>query len=275
MIDTHTHLGRVWDHWPELTEEEMLRWMDAHDLEKVVLLPLESPESSAFYILTRDMIAAARRHPDRFIPFGVIDARMAVRGKESFRSILAEYQEQGIKGCGEVKIGLPIDDPRLQVLYAACEELGLPLLFHSDNIRCTDDHRLSGLERMLRMFPRLSFIAHAPGWWSCISADVQPAQLGGYPKGPVVPGGPCDRLLSAYPNLYADLSAGSGATAISRDMEHGRRFLEKHRERLLFATDYLSPVQEVPQWELFQHLELQPETRRMITHDNAVRLLRL
>jgi uncharacterized protein len=85
MIDTPTHLGRVWDHRPELTEDEMPRWMDAHGLEQVVLLPLESPESSAVYILTRDMIAAARRHPDRFIPFGVIDTRMAVRGYEGGR----------------------------------------------------------------------------------------------------------------------------------------------------------------------------------------------
>ena len=44
---------------------------------------------------------------------------------------------------------------------------------------------------------------------------------------------------------------------------------------MLFATDYLSPVQEVPQWELFEKLELQPETRRKIMRDNAVRLLKL
>ncbi len=33
-----------------------------------------------------------------------------------------------------------------------------------------------------------------------------------YPKGPVTPGGLTDRYLSDYPNLYGDLSAGSGRT---------------------------------------------------------------
>jgi hypothetical protein len=31
-----------------------------------------------------------------------------------------------------------------------------------------------------------------------------------YPKTPVTPGGITDRLLSDYPNMFGDMSAGSG-----------------------------------------------------------------
>ena len=51
-IDVHTHIGTTWNGDEELTPDGLLRWMDEHDIEKSVLLPLTSPESSSFLLLT-------------------------------------------------------------------------------------------------------------------------------------------------------------------------------------------------------------------------------
>ena len=58
--------------------------------------------------------------------------------------------------------------------------------------------------------------------------------------------------MEKYPNLYGDLSAGSGAGAISRDLEFGREFLIRRQDRIMFGTDFLAPGQAVPQFELFE-----------------------
>ena len=43
------------------------------------------------------------------------------------------------------------------------------------------------------------------------------------------------KLGEKYPNLYADLSATSGYTALTRDPEFGRQYLIDHSDKLLFA----------------------------------------
>lgn len=59
LIDTHSHVGRVWSHQPELTPDAMLRWMDDHGIAQAVLLPLESPEGASFPIVTREVLSFA------------------------------------------------------------------------------------------------------------------------------------------------------------------------------------------------------------------------
>ena len=44
--------------------------------------------------------------------------------------MLKEYVDQGAKGFGEHKAGLPIDDPKMMALYEVCDDLRLPVLFH-------------------------------------------------------------------------------------------------------------------------------------------------
>jgi predicted TIM-barrel fold metal-dependent hydrolase len=53
----------------------------------------------------------------------------------------------------------------------------------------------------------------------------------------VTPGGITDRLLSDYPNMFGDCSAGSGLNAFTRDPEHARDFLGRHQDKLLFGSD--------------------------------------
>ena len=58
-----------------------------------------------------------------------------------------------------------------------------------------------------------------------------------YPKTTVTPGGITDRLLSDYPNMYGDMSAGSGLNSMLRDEDHARDFLKRHQDKLLFGSD--------------------------------------
>ncbi len=89
------------------------------------------------------------------------------------------------------------------------------------------------------------------------------------------PGGALDRLFTSCPNLWGDLSAGSGANAIARDRDFGLNFLIRRADRLVFGTDYLKPGQNVPQFDLLASLDLPPEVRVKIERGNASKLLGL
>lgn len=277
FVDVHTHLGQTWNTTKELTATGLLKWMDLHDIAQAVVLPLVSPESSSYLLTTEFVLTETKSHRDRLIPFCCIDPRTSFTGgRTALPNMLRKYVDQGAKGFGEHKTGVKIDDARNMALYAACGDLQLPVLFHCDGIRNTDGPGLPGLEKVLKEFPQTTFIGHAPGWWNSISGDVKQARdLEIYPKTPVVPGGAIDRLMDKYPNIYGDLSAGSGAGAISRDLKFGREFLIRRADRLLFGTDFLSPGQEVPQFELFRQLQLPEPVQAKVFRDNARRLLRL
>ena len=275
-IDVHTHVGTIWNGNKELTPSLLVRWMDEHDVAKAVVLPLTSPESSSFLCLTEGALQAAKEFPDRLIPFCSIDPRTSVvGGVRGFESIIRHYVELGAKGFGEHKVGLDFDDPLMMQIYEVCEKIGIPLLFHMDTIRGKDKPGLPRLAHALSTFPKLTFIGHGPGWWASISGDAKPADFMGYPPRPVTPGGAIDKLMDAYPNLWGDLSAGSGARAISRDPVFGRQFLIRRQDRLLFGTDYLQPGQDVPQFKLLDSLNLPAEVQKKIFRKNAERLLKL
>lgn len=276
-VDMHTHIGQSFNDRDALPAEALIRWMDAHDIAQSIVLPLINPESSAYPITTNFVLAETKPFRDRLIPFCSIDPRTNLRGgTKGLLGMLQRYKDEGAKGFGEHKPGIAADDPRNMAIFAACGEVGLPLLFHLDNLRNTDKPGLPGLEKAIKENPKTIFIGHGPGWWASISKDVTQNELGGYPKGKVAPGGAIDRLMEKYPNIYGDLSAGSGANSLSRDLEFGREFLIRRQDRIMFGTDYLSPKQGVPQFDLFEtKIDLPADVAAKIFRDNARKLLKL
>ena len=276
FVDVHTHIGRTWNHTEELTASKLLEWMDASGISQAFVLPLASPESSSFLLTTEFVLAETKPHRDRLIPFCAMDPRTSYTGgARALVAMLRAYVEKGAKGFGEHKPGVRIDDPRSMLLYEACGELGLPVLFHLDGERNMDEPGLPGLEKVLKAFGGTRFIGHGPGWWASISGDAKAADLGSYPKGRVAPGGAIDRLMDAHENIFADLSAGSGAGALQRDPEFARGFIARRADRLLFGTDYLAPGQEVPQLALVDGLGLSREVEAKVLRDNARRIVGL
>jgi predicted TIM-barrel fold metal-dependent hydrolase len=283
-IDIHTHVGTFY-RGRELTAEGLIRFMDEHGIEKAVILPLVSPEACLFPQTTDAALAAAKKYPDRLIAFCAVDPRANSGNPKRFGRIdgpglvdlLRQYKERGARGFGEHQVGLPFDHPLMMEVYRACETVGLPILFHLDDIRGIDSPGLPRLEHALKTFPKLTFIGHAAGFWASISADATLADFGRYPKipTPVVPGGALERLLAKYPNLYCDLSEPGGYAAIARDKKFGRAFLIRWADRLLFGTDVLMSRQEIPQFDLFDALDLPEDVQYRIYRGNAIRILKL
>jgi predicted TIM-barrel fold metal-dependent hydrolase len=288
IVDIHTHLGTfIWG--KELTPEGLVKLMDAHDIERAVVLPLISPETSLFPQTTHAALAACTQHPDRLIPFCCFDPRAyhidpnkpdrigRINGVTGMVELLKRYQDLGAKGFGEHQVGLPFDDPLMMTVYEALATVELPILFHLDDIRGSDSPGLPRLEHALRSFPKLPMIGHACGFWASISADATDYDFGHYPTipKPVVRGGALEVLLAKYANLYCDLSEPGGYFAIARDMEYGRDFVIRWADRLLFGTDYLMPDQEIPHFELYESLDLPDDVQTKIYRANAIKLLKL
>jgi predicted TIM-barrel fold metal-dependent hydrolase len=122
------------------------------------------------------------------------------------------------------------------------------------------------------------FLGHSQPFWAEISTDVTELTRRGYPKGPVTPGRVVE-LMREYPNLYGDLSAGSGYNALTRDTEFGYAFLEEFQDRLLFGTDITGLGQELPQVEYFQRLReekpISEDAIEKVAWKNADRILGL
>lgn len=283
-IDTHTHVGRYyWD--KDLTVDGLIKLMDQNGIEKACVLPLVSPESCLFPQTTDDALAAYKKYPDRIIPFCNVDPRANSGNPKRFGridldglvSLLTRYKNMGAKGFGEHQVGLPFDHPLMMTVYAACEKVDLPILFHLDDIRGIDTPGLPRLENALKTYPKLRFIGHAAGFWASISGDAKFEDFGRYPKipTPVAPKGALDRLLAKYPNLYCDLSEPGGYCAIARDKKFGREFILRWADRCLFGTDYLMADHQVPQFELLDSLDLPEEVQYKVYRGNAIRVLKL
>jgi predicted TIM-barrel fold metal-dependent hydrolase len=289
LIDLHTHaaLYRAVPHrgdWHFLLPDELLAEMDKNGIDMAVVLPLVSPSQRTMLITTEQVLDICSRAPDRLIPFCNLDARQDLNTPESdFGPYLEVYRGLGCKGIGEVTTNLFFDDPLIQNLFRHCEAARMPLIFHiapgvGGYYGLVDDLHLPRLEATLARFPNLTFLGHSQPFWAEISADVTDQNRNSYPPGPVVPGR-VPELMSRYPNLCGDLSAGSGFNAISRDPAFGYRFLEEFQDRLFFATDLLRPGQELPQGPYLKSAVEQGHISRAayekITWQNANRLLGL
>ena len=255
MTDIHVHIYKpIIKDEPEVTEYELLKQMDKHGIEKSVVLPTGvSPECSLFPLTNDAALEICSRHPERLIPFCNFDPRCGSNSPDTdFSWILADYKAKGAKGVGELTGNLYFDDPLYVNLYRHCGKTGLPVLFHLAEASGyglygpADDLGMPRLERMLKKLPETTFIGHAMSFWSEISGNVTNETRGGYPSGPVTPGGKIPEFLKRYANLYCDISAGSGHNALSRDPNFGYGFIEEFQDKLLFGTDICHVDQDVP-----------------------------
>lgn len=250
-LDIHAHvlLEKTYPCWAEtnemgLTSEELRSMYDAIGVEKGVALPIISPEHMTDQFTVRSARIAAETHPDTIgWWFCNVDPRWLTNSPEADLSIVMEYYKSlGAKGLGELTTNLPVDDPLMQNLFYHAEKCKLPILFHVGQLGgdygIVDDLGLPKLEETLRRFPTLIMIGHSQKWWSEISGDNTETIRGTRPKTPVMPGGRAVELLRNYPNMYGDLSAGSGGNAIMRDPAFGYKFLEEFQDKLFFGVDY-------------------------------------
>jgi predicted TIM-barrel fold metal-dependent hydrolase len=261
IIDIHAHVLR----WPILKKtnsprpfmsaEEQIRRMDEKGVDKAVILPLNSAETVSERQSMGEILDIVRLYPNRFIPFADIDVRRADwRTQERFADVLAQYMEHGVKGIGELTSRVYWDDPRLWALFAACQDAGLPITFHTSPPEAVtygliDELGFPRLEQTLQQFPELVFFGHSSAFWSEISGDLTAATKEGYSDTPIAPGGTLVRLFRQYPNLCGDISAGSGYNALTRDPAFTYEFVDEFQDRLLLGLDHTDVELD------FQHIE--------------------
>lgn len=275
VLDVHTHIGRIYIEYPKFTPRKLLKRMDELGIDEAVILPIENPEETHYYSTTEYVLQAIRRYRDRLIPFCNVDPRRGNPNQFDPYPIIEEYISRGCKGLGEVIVGLPVDDSRLQRIYEVVGDLGIPIIMHFDKYRNVDEVGFPRFERMVKKFPKTIFVGHGPHWWAEISAGVTEEEAYGYPKGLVKAPGKVEYFLQKYPNVYADLSANSGWNALARDPEHAKGFLERNRNKLLFGTDLLWEGQEVKILDFLESVEVSSKTLEKILFKNANHLLKL
>lgn len=295
FIDDHVHISTIPRSRGDsmaatfMSPEQLIDMYDEVGIKQGVMLPMVSPEGGDVVQSNYEILEAAEKHPDRLIPFCNVDPRLAVNSAErDFSMLLNHYKGLGFKGVGEITANLPFDDPRVDNLFSHAEDCGLPVLFHvaaqdGGTYGLIDDLGLPRFEKEIQKHPDLVFLCHSQAFWSHISADVNDGNWRGYPEGPVLSGGRIPELIRRYPNVYGDLSAGSGCNAVRRDPEFGYVFLTEFQDRLLFGTDVNQVTHKDSVLVMLKDFleealgkgKISQEVFDKVTHLNARRVLRL
>lgn len=292
LIDTHQHVF-----WHGRDDAGLVADMDENNVDVSWLLSWEIPpeEDAPGYhnvlnplhkrhdgthagIPLSDLILTRDRYPARFV-VGYCPHPCKGDAPALFE---AAYKILGVRVCGEWKFRVPFDDPRCLNLFRKAGEFKCPVVLHLDVPYLPNKEgklvyqqswyggTVANLERALQACPDTIFIGHAPGFWREISGDAD--QSGdAYPKGPVTPGGKLYPLFDKYPNLWADLSAGSARFALSRDPENAKKFLARYQDRILFGRDYYGDDLR----KFLDSLSLPADVWRKISHENALKLVPL
>ncbi len=223
-----------------------------------------------------DLLTARDRYPGRFV-LGYCPDPAKPNASMIFESAVKMHC---VRVCGEWKFRMPFDDPRCLELFHAAGRAKAPVVLHLDVPYLPDAEgrrvyqpawyggTVENLERALTACPDTNFVGHAPGFWREISGDAD-REPRAYPRGPVVAGGRLQPLLERYPNLYADISAGSGLMALKRDPQHAREFIVRYADRLLFGRDYYGGEHQ----EFLATLDLPAEVREKLMCRNALKLV--
>ena len=267
--------------------EQLLKGYDEIGIERAVLLPSISPECATCITTNEEILEIASRYNGRFIPFCNIDARMSTNSWNApLDKMMLYYKGKGCRGIGEVSANHPFLHPKMQNLFRCAEIADMPITFHISPYQdyaygIVDDPGLPQLEETMRRFPNLKFFGHSQAFWAEISTLSNLDERFGYPKGPVIGEGAVPRLMRKYPNLYGDLSAGSGCNALTRDRKHAVKFLNEFQDRLFFGTDICQPTMPTLRpladflQDLLQKGEISQTVFNKVARENAIRVLGL
>ena len=268
VIDIHQHTD-----YSGRTDEQLIAHQRRMGVSHTILLPAGRFFGLEAACSGNDRVQeVAKRLPREYsffaneVPY-LSDAREVIRGA----------LQAGAIGIGEQKFMVDADSRAVALVAEVAQEFGVPVLLHFQFNRYNTS--FERFPRILEKFPTVNFIGHAQTWWANIDAKSDQKTL--YPKGPITPGGLTDKFLTDYPNMFADLSAGSGLNALLRDEDHTRTFLARHQDKLMYGSDCNDAVGEGEKCSGAQALaairRLAPskEIERKLLFENAKRLLKL
>jgi predicted TIM-barrel fold metal-dependent hydrolase len=279
IIDIHQHLG-----YSGRSDEAFLAHQQRMGIARTILLPAGRPVSTpsthdgksngldAQALGNEACYEFARRHGRAFMFAAneVPDIPEAAKEIES-------YLKRGGVAIAEQKFGVDCDSPVMQRIYDIARAHRVPVLMHWQHAMY--NYGFDRFHRMLERYHDVRFIGHAQTWWANVDAKADQTVM--YPKSPVTRGGLSDRYLTDYPNMFGDLSAGSGLNALTRDEPFARDFVARHQDKLIFGSDCSDPdgagtsclgAQIIA---AVRRLAPDKAAERKLLHGNAVRIFRL
>jgi predicted TIM-barrel fold metal-dependent hydrolase len=282
IIDIHQHTG-----YHDRTDAALLEHQRNMGVSKTILLPAGRPVKTPS---THDGISNglqakclgnevcyrfAQEHPREYL-FGANEVPDLPGAVEE----IEKYLKVGAVVIGEQKFGVECDSPAMQNIYALAGEYRVPVLMHWQYKMY--NYGFERFYKMLEKYPRTTFIGHAQTWWAHIDKSYVDDEKNLYPKGKkIVPGGITDRYLSDYPNMYGDLSAGSGLNALTRDEEHTRHFFRRHQDKLIYGSDCEDSTGRVPECQgantiaAVRRLSPSKKIESKLLYENARRVFRI
>jgi len=224
IIDIHQHTN-----YSGRSNADLVAHQRKMGISKTVLLPAGSKYGLAVGAGGNDtVVELARQYPKEFVFFA-----NELPDLPQTQAVLEKYLQMGAIGIGEQKFPVEADSRHIDLVAEIAHYFDVPVLLHFEYGTYNLD--FERFHKVLERFPQVKFIGHAQTWWGNIDKKLDPKVL--YPKTAVTPGGLTDRWLSDYPNMYADMSAGSGLNALLRDEDHARGFLKRQQNKLLYGSD--------------------------------------
>lgn len=279
VINMHTHPLRTRGDalsFDAMDKEVKIRVaaMDESGIRKTVLLCMgfetnkapnlsqSGSEREAFYFL--------KAAPERFIVFTTVD--FSQMNAPDFTANAIKHLENTVRaGARGLKFELgkpdmhwmPMDDPRLDPIYDKAAELGIPIMYHSNDPEdffypvnqfnfflgnnkgkpgseqgywgrldkfVSREQLLKERENMLRKHPNTTFILAHFGW-----LERQLPMLAD--------------IFDRYPNVYVEIS--SAITALGRSPKESAAFIAYYSHRIMFGTDFGGNSMSQSYWVTF------------------------
>jgi uncharacterized protein len=268
IIDIHQHTA-----YSGRSNEELIQHQRDMGVSRTVLLPAGRAYSLAVGAGGNDsVVALARQYPKEYVFFA-----NELPDIPETKTVLEKYLNMGAIGIGEQKFYLDCDSKYIDLIADIATHYQVPVLQHFE----FGAYNL-GFEKfykILERHPKVNFIGHAQTFWGNIDKNLDQKVL--YPKTKVTPGGLTDRWLSDYPNLYADMSAGSGLNALLRDEDNARQFLQRHQDKLIYGSDCndrkagSAKCTGLKQIETIKRLSATPAIAAKIFNKNARRIMKV
>lgn len=236
IIDIHQHIG-----YSGRPDDVLLAHQRAMGVTTTILLPAGRPmKTASTHLGVANGLQAQARGNEACYRFARTHGKAFRFGANEVPDIsgaakeIERYLKRGAVVIAEQKFGVECDAPAMQRVYELAQAHHVPVLMHWQFEMY--NYGFERFYKMLEKYPRVTFLGHAQTWWANIDKDHRDQSML-YPKGPVTPGGLTDRYLGDYPNIYGDLSAGSGLNALTRDEEFTRDFLTRHQHKLVYGSD--------------------------------------
>jgi predicted TIM-barrel fold metal-dependent hydrolase len=264
VIDAHNHLGSPFGgEWADRPTADLIAALDACGVE--MLVDLDGGQGEA---LSAEVARWQTAYPDRVAVFAGLAYDMWATDRRFGETEAHRLRDSAARGARGLKVwkllGLRardpdgrlvgVDDPRLDPLWAAAAELGLPVVIHIadpiaffepldptnerwEELRANPDWHfwpprppgdadgpgfpsfdelLAAFGRLVGRHPATTFVGAHVG---CAAEDLD------------VVGG----LLDAHPNLFVDIAARLGE--LGRQPYTARSFFLRHADRILFGVD--------------------------------------